>query len=170
MARRSFKWSTWTPVAVADTVAMTASGFMAIQGGSTTQRIDIWEVFMGGQATSSAPSFMIVSRDSTVATATLTALTTGQSDAALDPASAALAAPAVPFTGTSGTEPSRSATLGLLNLSFNAFGGIVRWAAPDEHGALRMLGSTASFGELSLSAYTGGTPGLMGAHIIYEPI
>jgi hypothetical protein len=61
-------------------------------------------------------------------------------------------------------------TLGLLNLSFNAFGGIVRWAAPDEHGVLRMLGNTASLGELSLSAYTGGTPGLMGAHIIYEPI
>lgn len=168
MARRSFKSSTWTPVAVADTANFTANGYMAIQGGSATQRIDIWEVFMGGQAASAAPSIMLVSRDSTVG-ATLTALTTGQSDAALDPATAALAAPPASFT-TATTQPQRSATLGLLNLSFNAFGGIVRWAAPDEHGVLRMLGNTASLGELSLSAYTGGTPGLMGAHIIYEPI
>ena len=92
MARRSFKSSTWTPVAVADTANFTANGYMAIQGGSATQRIDIWEVFMGGQAASAAPSIMLVSRDSTVG-ATLTALTTGQSDAALDPATAALAAP-----------------------------------------------------------------------------
>lgn len=33
-----------------------------------------------------------------------------------------------------------------------------------------MLGNTASFGEVSLSAYTGGTPGLTGAHVIYEPL
>jgi hypothetical protein len=168
MARRSFKLSTWTPTAVLDSAGYTANGFMAIQGGSATQRIDIWEIFMGGQATSSAPSIMLVSRDSTVG-ATLTALTTGQSDAPLDPATAALAAPPVAFTAAT-TEPQRSATAGLLNLSFNAFGGIVRWAAPDEHGVLRMLGNVASFGELSLSAYSGGTVGLMGSHIIYEPI
>jgi hypothetical protein len=65
MARRSFKSSTWTPVAVADTANFTANGYMAIQGGSATQRIDIWEVFMGGQAASAAPSIMLVSRDST---------------------------------------------------------------------------------------------------------
>jgi hypothetical protein len=168
MARRSFKLSTWTPTAVLDSASFTANGFMAIQGGSATQRIDIWEIFMGGQATSSAPSIMMVSRDSTVG-ATLTALTTGQSDAPMDPATAALAAPPVSFTAAT-TEPQRSATAGLLNLSFNAFGGIVRWAAPDEHGVLRMLGNVASFGEMSLSAYSGGTVGLMGSHIIYEPL
>jgi hypothetical protein len=56
----------------------------------------------------------------------------------------------------------------LLNLSFNAFGGIVRWvAAPGQE--IGMLGNTASLGEISLSAYTGGTPGLMGSHFILEP-
>ena len=100
--------------------------------------------------------------------ATPTALSTGNSDAAVDPATAALAAPAVSFVAST-TKPQRSATLGLLNLSFNAFGGIVRWRAPygEEIG---LLGNTASFGEVSLSHYTGGTPGLMGAHIIYEPL
>jgi hypothetical protein len=167
MAKRSFKKATWTPVAVADTTNFTDAGYMAIQGGSSTQRNNIIEVYMGGQATSSAPCLMILSRDSTVG-ATLTALSTGESDAAFDPATAALAAPPVPFTAST-TKPQRSATLGLLNLSFNAFGGVVRWvAAPGEE--ISMLGNTASLGEVSLSHYTGGTPGLMGAHIIYEPL
>ena len=167
MAKWSFKSATWTPVAVADTAAYTDNGYMGLMGGSTTQILQIQEVYMGGQATSSAPCIMIVSRDSTVQ-ATPTALTTGQSNAALNPATAALAAPQVAFTAST-TKPQRSATLGLLNLSFNAFGGVVRWvAAPGEE--LGVLGNTASFGEVSLSAYTGGTPGLMGAHLVYETL
>lgn len=168
MAKRSFKSATWTPVAVADATNFTDNGYMGLMGGSTTQRLIVSEIYMGGQATASAPSLMIFSRDSTVQ-ATPTALTTGQSDASLDPATAALAAPAVSFTAST-TKPQRSATLGLLNLSFNAFGGIVRWVAPDLMSCPQILGNTASFGEASLSAYTGGTPGLMGTHIVYEPI
>lgn len=165
MAKYSFKSATWTPIAVADTASMTNQGFMGILGGSTTQVVNVLEVYMGGQAGASSPSIMIVSRDSTVE-ATPGALTTGESAAALHPSSAALAAPTVAFT-RAGTLPQRAATLGLLNLSYNAFGGIVRWvAAPGEE--LTLLGNTASLGEISLSAYTGGTPGLTGSHIIYE--
>lgn len=166
MAKRSFKSATWTPVAVLDAVNYTDNGYMGLMGGSTTQRLNVFEIYMGGQAGASSPSLMIFSRDSTVQ-ATPTALTTGQSDAAFDPASAALAAPPISFTAST-TKPQRSATLGLLNLSYNAFGGIVRWvAAPLEE--IGVLGNTASLGEVSLSAYSGGTPGLTGAHIVYEP-
>ena len=166
MAKWAFKLATWTPTAVADAANYTDNGYQGLMGGSTTQRIDVSEVYMGGQAGASSPSIMIVSRDSVVQ-ATPTALTTGQSNAAYDPATAALGAPQVAFTAST-TKPQRSATLGLLNLSFNAFGGIVRWvAAPGSE--LRMLGNTASFGEISLGAYTGGTPGLMGSHVLYEP-
>jgi hypothetical protein len=57
----------------------------------------------------------------------------------------------------------------LLNLSFNAFGGIVRWvAAPGEE--ISTVGNTQPLGEVSLSAFTGGTAGLMGAHVVYEPL
>lgn len=167
MAKRSFKSATWTPVAVADNTNYTDLGYMGLMGGSTTQVLKVIEIYMGGQAGASSPSLMIFSRDSTVQ-ATPTALSTGESDAALDPASAALAAPPVSFTAST-TKPKRSTTLGLLNLSYNAFGGIVRWvAAPGEE--IGVLGNTASLGEVSLSAYTGGTPGLTGAHIIYEPL
>lgn len=164
MARWSTSVPTWTPVAVADTTAFTDNGYHALQGGSSTQRLSILELFMGGQATASAPSIMQFGRHSTVG-ATLTAARL----AALDPSTAALAAPPLPFVAST-TKPQRSSTLGaLLNLSFNAFGGIVRWvAAPGEE--IGLLGNTASLGELGLSAFTGGTPGLMGSHIVFEPL
>jgi len=163
MARWSVNQPTWTPVAVADTTNFTSAGYMALQGGSATQRINLLEVFMGGQAGStSSPCIMMVARDSTIGVT----LSVGRF-ASLDPATAALAAPPVSFN-TATTEPQRSSTLSLLNLSFNAFGGLVRWVyAPGEE--VGMLGNTASFGELSLSAFTGGTPGLLGSHFIVEP-
>lgn len=165
MAKFSFKSSSWTPVAVADTVNMTNLGFMALQGGTSTQLTYISEVYIGGVAAASAPTLMLLSRDSTVG-ATLTALGAGESAAALDPATAALAAPVVGFTQST-TKPQRSATLGMLSLGVNAFGCIVKWTAyPGEE--IGILGNTASLGEVSLSAYTGGTPGLMNAHLIYE--
>jgi hypothetical protein len=167
MAKWSYESGTWTPVAVADTANMTSGGFMALQGGSSTQRIDIQEVYQGGQAGASSPTFMQLARDSTVG-ATLSIANAGSNAGALDPATAALGAPPVGFD-TATTKPQRSASLARLNLSFNAFGGIVRWVAPPG-GEFRMLGNAASLGEASLSAFTGGTPGLMGSHLIYEPL
>lgn len=167
MAKWSFKVSSFTPVAVADTTAFTDGGYMGLMGGSTTQRIDISEVYMGGQATASAPSIMILGRDSTVQ-GTPTALGAGNSNGALDPATAALAAAQIAFVAST-TKPQRSATLAGLNLSYNAFGGIVRWVAA-QGAEFKILGNTASLGEASLSCFTGGTPGLTGAHIIYEPM
>ncbi len=162
MAKWSANVPTWTPTAVADATNMTNTGYMALQGGNATQTIRIQEVYMGGQATATSPCIMLVARDSTVGAT----LSVGRL-AALDPSTAALAAPMIVFN-TAGTLPQRSATLSLLNLSFNANGGIVRWvAAPDEE--VKMLGNTASFGEISLSAFTGGTVGLMGSHFIFEP-
>ncbi len=166
MAKRSFNVISWTPTPVGDTASMTASGFMGLMGGSSTQKLTVFEVFMGGAAGSAAPMLMTLARDSTV-NITPTALTTAQKDAAFDPSTAALSAAPVSFVAAS-TEPQRSSTLGLLAIPFNAFGGIVRWlAAPGEE--IGVLGNTASLGEVSLSAYTGGTAGLMGSHIIYEP-
>jgi len=157
---------TWTPVAVADTIAMTTLGFHNIQGGVSTQRSEVREIYMGGQAGASSPSIMVFGRCSTVGGATLTAARL----APQDPSSVLIANPPVSYQTTSGAFPQRSATLGmLLNLSFNAFGGIVRWyMGPDE--VISMLGNTASLGELSLNAFTGGTPGLLGSTIVIETV
>ncbi len=157
---------TWTPVAVADTIAMTTLGYHNIQGGVSTQRSEVREIYMGGQAGASSPSIMVFGRCSTVSAATPVA---GRL-APLDPSAVLIANPPISTNTTSGAFPQRSATLGmLLNLSFNAFGGIVRWyAGPDE--IISVLGNTASLGELSLNAFTGGTPGLLGSAIVLETI
>lgn len=153
----------WTPVAVADTTNMTDGGHQTIQGGSSTQRGETREVYIGGQAGASSPTFFVFGRNSTVG-ATLTALRL----AAIDPSATTASLPT--NYGASTTKPQRSATLGmLLTLSMNAFGGVVRWVnGPDE--LISYLGNTASLGELSLNAFTGGTPGLVGTHIVIEVV
>ena len=167
MAKWSFEVATWTPVAVADATNFTVNGFKAFAGTNGTQRIDIVEVYMGGQATSSAPTYMQLARDSTVGATVSTSSAIGFANAALDPATSALVT-TLAYTSST-TLPQRSATGGRLNLTFNAFGGIVRYV-PAPGSEFKMLGSSASFGEASLSAFTGGTPGAIGSHIIYETI
>lgn len=167
MSKWVFTSEGFTPVGVLDAANFTDNGYMGLMGGSTTQRIDISDIYIGGLAGASTPTPMVLSRDSTVQ-ATPTALTTAQSNAALDPATAALAAPQVAFTAST-TKPQRSATLAKIALALNAFGGIVRMNL-EPFGQLKILGNTASLGEASLSAYTGGTPGLVMASITYEPM
>jgi hypothetical protein len=167
MAMWSFTVASFTTAAVADATNYTDNTYMGLMGGSTTQRLVVKKLRIGGQATSSAPQYALLSRDSIVQ-ATPTALTTGQSNSALDPATAALAAPMVAFTAST-TKPQRSATLKFGNYSFNAFSGIAaeEWQLGEEP---TILGNTASFGEMSLSFFTGTTAGLVGAHIVYEPL
>lgn len=168
MSLLSFKVSTWTPVATADAANLVDNSHQALQGGSATQQIKISEIYEGGQASVTSPMIMLLSRDSQVGTGALTLATGATINVALDPATAALAAPPAGFTLAATNKPQRSATLGLLNLSFNAWGGVVVWKSAQGE-ELIILGNTASFGEVSLSAYTGGTMGLMGSHFIYEP-
>ena len=165
MAKWAFASEGFTPVGALDTTNLTNNGYMGLMGGSTTQRIDIYEISMAGMATVSAPTPMVLGRDSIVQ-ATPTALTTAQSNAPLDLATAALAAPQIAFTAAT-TAPQRAATLAKLSLGFNAFGGTSRWQCyPGQE--FKILGNAANGGEASLSAYSGGTPGLITAHLLYE--
>ncbi len=165
MAKRIASHASITPTATADTTNLVDSTYPWVaQGGSATQRTNFLEFYLGGQAGASSPTFMVFARDSTIAV-TVTADATFN-DAPLDTAMAALAAPMLSGNKAS-TKPQRSSTLHLLNLSFNAFGGIVRWvAAPGEE--ISMVGASVNVGEVSLSAFTGGTTGLLGFHSIYE--
>lgn len=153
----------FTPVAVADATNFTSAGFFALQGGVSTQVNRITEIYMGGQATSSAPTPMILARDSTVGATLSVGLVVPT-----NPAAVLIANPPVAFT-TATTKPQRSATLQLLQLGFNAFGGIVRWVAAPGY-EIGMLGAAASFGEISLSCMTGGTPGSLTPHMMFEAV
>jgi len=167
MARWSTVIPTWTTGSgVADTTDFATGNHHSIQGGSSTQRGEMREIFLSGQAAASAPQYAVFGRNSQVATGSLTAPRL----AAIDPATAALAAPPLPFTHSATNKSQRSATLGmLLALGFNAFGGIVRWVnGPDE--IISYLGNTASFGELSLSFFTGNTSAAVQSGIVFETL
>jgi hypothetical protein len=142
---------------------------LALQGATASQLNRIWEVSLAGQAaSSSSPTFMLLSRDSQAGTTTTVGVLL---DAALDFATLALAAPPVSFSQATGTKPQRSSTLHLQNCSLNAFGGNYFWRANRAEECVTIYGSTTpSLGEVSLSAFTGGTPGAIGTHLIYEPL
>lgn len=170
MAKRLFQTSNFTPTAQADTTALTNATYMALKGGSSTQRLDVLEILIAGLvAATSSPTLMQFARHSTIAT-TPTALAAPASDGPMDPSTAALAAPPVSFTAAA-TGPQRSAVTSdaRLMLNLNAQGGIMKWFAYDRSAPFGILGNTASLGEASLSAFTGGTVGAISAHIQYEP-
>jgi hypothetical protein len=167
MAKRIFNQVSWTPTALADGVI--TGGFQALKGGSTTQINNIIEIYEGGQAAASAVNAMTLAYSSTLGI-TPTALAVPNSDGPLHGSTAALSAPPVSYVAA-GTGPNRSpaATLGRLNLTFNAFGGIVRWVASPGCEWV-MVGNAVNGGEVVLSAQNVGSPGLMGSHIIYETL
>lgn len=166
MAKRALSCATVTTAATADTTNLANTSYLGlIQGGSTTQKVNILEVMMGGQsASTSQPQIIVLGRDSTVAA---TVVAGGTNDAPMDGSTAALAAPTV--TGNSATTlPQRSSTGKLLNFSFNGYGGMARWLAKDGE-EINVIGNAVNVGEVSLSAYTGTTAGAIGGHVIYEP-
>lgn len=171
MARRIVSMTTQTPTATADTADLVDSTYpFIIQGASATQETRVWELSLSGQApSSSSPTFMLLAYDSQLATGANTRQA-GQTDVAIDPATAALAA--VPLTGNINAtlKPRRDVARHLANCSLNAFGGVYFWRANRMEEAFVVLGNTASFGEVSVSAFTGGTPGLIGSHMIYETL
>src|SRR5438105_5922773 len=111
MAKRSCSHKSITPTATADTVALADSTYpFNIQGASATQRTKVYEIYLGGQAGASSPTFMVFGRTSTFGAGTLTS-DANLIDAPLDPATAALAAPPVVYNKVVTTKPQRSASL-----------------------------------------------------------
>jgi len=168
MAIRTFAVAGFTTEAVADTTNMTNSKYMALKGGSGTQRTKIKEVYVAGlEASTSSPQKLLLALDSTVATNT-TALTTGESDVADDPATAALAAPVISFTAQGTTAPQRAKSY-YASMAFNAIGGLSRVRFPFGEEPC-IVGASANGGEVSLSGFTGTTAGAISAHIKYETL
>lgn len=135
---------------------VTANGCIGLTSSATT--IDrVVEVLVGGEATTSSAQLTKFARHSTVG-ATPVAVTPGK----LNPRSAAAAA-----AGFSSF--SSAAVVGgtLVQLSFNAFGGVVRWvAAPGEE--LYFVGGTAADTEGSINGT--GVSGSISAHVIFEEL
>ena len=155
----------------ADGASLTASTYLALQGGTSTQMSFIDEVYMGGQAAASSPMIMLLGRDSTVV-ATPTALASPNTNGLLHPSGGVLTAPAVgAITGATQAIRSNSVSLAKKAFTFNAFGGIVRANYANTQDRMGILGNTASLGEVSLSSFTGSTAAVaISAHVLYETL
>lgn len=164
MARYNAGYSAITCAAVADTVAFTAGqlpGFLRC--GGATQMHKINEVYVGGEDTASTPTQMILARTSTISVGALSVGTLALSDAV---ATAPGTAPSWGSTAAT-TFGQRSATLYLLQLSLNTYGGIARWQA--RYGEeITSYGNTASLGEVCLSSKVGA--GKSSGHLIFEAV
>ena len=116
----------YTPVAHADGASSLANAsYQAVRGGAATQLARIVETFIGGEAATSTVNRMALRRLSTNATTP-----TDQTPAPLNIYSGVAVAQGYVAASTG---PTIAATQHLLNLAFNAFGGIIRWvAAPGE--------------------------------------
>src|SRR6185436_3592047 len=98
MAKWAATYETFTPTTVSNATNFTDNGYWAIQGGTSTQRFDVYEIYLVGQSTVSGNmNSMVWTRDSTVG-ATITALSSVQSQGALDPASVAPTSAPVAFS------------------------------------------------------------------------
>lgn len=169
MAKRVFQVPTFTPTATADTTNYANNTFMAIGASSATAGLNVIEIYEGGQASASSINIMMFARDVVLA-GTPTALAAPAGDGPMDSRTAALAAVPITYNFVTTTPNQRTSATAQarLNLSLNTFGGIVRWvAAPGEEWSI--TGVTVNISESSLSAFTGGSVGLLGAHIVYEP-
>jgi len=165
----SFMVGTFTTgTGTADAGALTTLQYMELQGGTTTQVSFVEEVYIGGQATASAPAIMLLGHDSTVV-ATPVALATPNSNGPANPSAGVLGSPAIgAITGSTQAQRSNSVTLIKKNFTFNSFGGIVKASYQNTQDRFGILGNTASLGAVSLSAFTGTTSSSVGAHILYE--
>lgn len=154
----------WAVEARADASNKTDGKYHAIIGDSTTRMLRITEVMVSGEAAAAALALMKLARDSTVGAT----LSNGAGAAIAALSSGAPTVRATTFD-TATTKPQSSATLHLLQLSLQAFGGVIRWvAAPGQE--IYQVGNAVNVGETSLDAFTGsGTP-TISSHIHFEEL
>lgn len=151
MARYSVSFNGFTLSTTNDvrTVQTTATGQGSV--------VKVYELYFGGEASSSTVARVAVNRPS----AAPTGAATSQTPEKLDPASVAAA-----FTAatTYATTQSTLSTNDVLILAFNAFGGVVRWFPPPD-GEI-VVGSQGAVAYLSTRSRSG-TPVVSG-HILVE--
>lgn len=170
MAKRSFSTAGNAWAAIADTAALTANQYMGLAGGSATQMGWVSEIYLGGHAAASTIANALFARSSTLGTGAKNALATPFTDGGLNNSISALSTPFATFSSYATTQSQRAATTtdARLNLSLNAFGGIVRWVAyPGEEWWI-VGNAVDQETTLSLTTADSGATANLGAHIIYE--
>jgi hypothetical protein len=169
MSKRIFQVSTFTPTAQADAV-LTAGTYAALKAGSATDILKIGKVLLEGQATTSAVTATMLARSSTLGI-TPTGLALPNTDGPANISATTVTTVPVAYT-VAATAPNRSpaVTIPRLNLTFNAFGGIIQWQTnPGSEEEWVSVGvATTSNSETVLSSANVGAAGPIGANFFYE--
>lgn len=170
MSKRILQISSFTPAQQADGV-LAAASYAALKAGSATDILKIGKVLLEGQAASSAVTATCLARSSVLGVAP-TALALPNTDATVNIAATVATTLPVSYVATGTSNPNRSpaVTIARLNLTFNAFGGILQWQTnPGSEEEWVSVGvATTSNSETVLSSANVGTAGLIGANIFYE--
>ena len=172
MAKYSNSFGQVTMAVTALGTAPATAGLYYLVGGSAAFQTKVSEVYLGGEAASaSTVAAMAFGRVSTAASAVSGPIASVLTDI-MSSGSLASTFP-IGYTTWTTAGPAMAVTGVLLRLSYNAYGGIVRWvSSPDQQ--ITMTG-TAAFatgtqgagGQLMLQQ-TAGTAALMSGHVLFE--
>jgi len=176
MAKYSAQFSSVPMAVTALGSAISTTGtnaFMALIGGVATGGLKVSEIYIGGEAASSS---QVASMAFSRATQLASTLTAGLATIILTDIFAAPPS-SPPLVGTQWvtTQAPIASANALLHLSYNAYGGIVRWvSSPDQNitafgNAVYTNGTQAAGGELILTQIAG-TASTMSGHILFETL
>lgn len=167
--KRSLQNPSFTATATADSTNFAHLTYLAITSGGAANRAVVSEIYMGGQSAASNVNIMMLARHSTIG-ATPSILVAPASDGSIDGSHLGMGTPSLGFVSSvTAAQRSIGVSSARLALTYNSFGGIVRWvAAPGWEWTIAGVSTNAS--ESGLSAYSGGGGGVMGAHILYEQL
>lgn len=148
----------WVPGGVADGTTFNSASYDAYLVGAAPRLARITEVYEGGEASASTVNNMALRRDQTSA-----ATPAQKTPRPNNPASQAA-------LGTYFQDATTQATPGsqhMLNLSYNSWGGAVRWVAYPGEEIWVIGGGALPNSELSLAGVSG-TQGQMSSHFVVE--
>lgn len=172
MAKYSNSFGQVTMAVTALGTAPATAGLYYLVGGSSAFQTKVSEVYLGGEAASaSTVAAMAFGRVSTVAGAVSGPIASVLTDI-MSAGSASTSFP-IGYTTWTTSGPSMAVTGVLLRLSYNAYGGIVRWvSSPDQQitmtGTAAFATGTQGVGGQLMLQQTAGTAALMSGHVLFE--
>lgn len=168
MSQAIFQVSSFTPLQQADG-QLAVGSFAAIKGTAATDILKISKVLLSGQSIATAVTATCLARSSTLG-ATPTTLALPNSNGYVNPNANPAGIPVCFVAAT--TAPFRASPVGVarMNLTFNAFGGIVQFqATPGMNDDWISVGNTVvNSSETILSSANVGVAGIIGADFFYE--
>lgn len=163
MSQYSLSFSGTTPEVIG---ANLAEPIKAVQCGASAG-VKLVEVYIGGEAGSSTVNRLVVNRPTVAGTYTVAAETARALNAFSAAATGWTAYGQASGRATCAVTKPTHDTFDLLDLAFNAYGGVVRWVAPPGSEILAL--NTSVTGELVMLSSRSGT-GQVSGHVILEQL